>query len=42
MNTLDLDAVRQYVNENIQYFHDRKIASLKELTLNRLLQKNRV
>ena len=40
MNTLDLDAVRQYVNENIQYFHDRKIASLKELTLNRLLQKN--
>ncbi len=40
MNALDLDAVRQYVNENIQHFHDRKIASLKELTLNRLLQKN--
>ena len=40
MNTLDLDAVCQYVNDNVQYFHDRKIASLEGLTLNRLLQKN--
>ena len=40
MNSLDLDAVCQYVNDNIQYFHDRKITSLEDLTLNRLLQKN--
>ncbi len=40
MNSLDLDAVCQYVNDNVQYFHDRKITSLEELTLNRLLQKN--
>jgi hypothetical protein len=40
MNSLDLDAVCQYVNDNIQYFHDRKIASLGGLTLDRLLKKN--
>jgi len=40
MNALDLDAVCQYVNDNIQFFHGRKIASLKDLTLDRLLKKN--
>lgn len=40
MNLLDLDKVCQYVNANIAYFHQRRIASLEQLSLNRLLKKN--
>jgi len=40
MRPLDLDEVCQYVNSNIVHFHQRRIASLEELTLNRLLKKN--
>lgn len=40
MNPLDLDEVREYVNENIVDFHDSKIKSLEELRLNKLLTKN--
>lgn len=40
MNLLDIDAVRIYVNENIEDFHQRKLASLERLTLSGLLRKN--
>ena len=40
MNALDLDLVNSYVNENIVDFHSRKIKSLEELRLERLLLKN--
>jgi hypothetical protein len=40
MRPLNLDAVRQYVNENIVDFHKRKIKSLEELKFDRLLTKN--
>ncbi len=40
MNQLDLNLVRQYVNENIVYFHQRRISSLEQLPLRRLLKKN--
>ncbi len=40
MNTIDLDSVRQYVNENIVDFHKRRIKSLEELKLSELLKKN--
>lgn len=40
MNALDLDLVNRYVNENIVDFHSRKIKSLEELRLERLLRKN--
>jgi len=40
MNPLDLGRVCQYVNANIEYFHQRRIVSLEQLTLNRLLKKN--
>ena len=40
MNTIDLDSVRQYVNENIVDFHKRRIKSLEELKLKKLLKKN--
>jgi hypothetical protein len=40
MNTIDLDNVRQYVNENIVDFHKRRIKSLEDLTLGNLLKKN--
>jgi len=40
MNPLDIDQVCQYVNANIIFFHQRRIASLEKLTLNRLLKKN--
>lgn len=39
MNPLDLDRVRQFVNENIVDFHQSRIASLKRLTLDGLLRK---
>jgi hypothetical protein len=40
MNPLNLDAVQTYVNENIVDFHQRKIKSLEELRLEKLLNKN--
>lgn len=40
MNPLDLDLVRTYVNDNIDDFHRRRISSLEDLNLRKLLTKN--
>jgi hypothetical protein len=40
MNPLNLDEVREYVNEHIVDFHQRRIKSLEELSLQNLLKKN--
>lgn len=40
MNPLNLDEVQEYVNENIVGFHERRIKSLEELKLEKLLRKN--
>ncbi len=40
MNQLSLDEVRQYVNDNIVDFHQRRIGSLEDLRLEKLLHKN--
>lgn len=40
MEKLNLDDVQEYVNENIVDFHQRRIKSLEELTLSKLLKKN--
>lgn len=40
MEKLDLDEVRQHVNQHIIDFHQRKLASLEQLTLKKLLSKN--
>ncbi len=40
MNSLNLEDVKQYVNENIVDFHQRRLKSLEELQLNKLLTKN--
>ncbi len=40
MKTLNLADVRDYVNENIVDFHQRKLKSLEELKLEKLLTKN--
>ena len=40
MKPLHLDEVREYVNENIVDFHTRRIKSLEELNLRKLLTKN--
>lgn len=40
MNLLDLYQVKEYVNENIVYFHSSRTKSLEDLTLVRLLRKN--
>jgi len=40
MNPLDLGEVRDFVNANIEDFHQRRIGSLEQLTLKRLLTKN--
>jgi len=40
MNPLDLEEVKQYVNVHIVEFHQHRIASLEQLTIDRLLQKN--
>jgi len=40
MRPLDLGEVCEYANSNIVHFHQRRIASLEELALNRLLKKN--
>jgi len=39
VKTLDLDKVRQFVNENIVGFHQARITSLERLTLDGLLKK---
>ena len=40
MKPLNLPLVQKYVNENIVDFHDRRLGSLKNLKLAKLLQKN--
>jgi len=40
MKPLDLDQVCEYANSNMVHFHQRRIASLEKLALNRLLRKN--
>ena len=40
MNPLDLDAVQDYVAENVGTFHDARINSLQNLDLKDLLKKN--
>ena len=40
MESLDLKSVEQYVNENVVDFHERRIKSLKEIQLKKLLTKN--
>ncbi|MDO8634658.1 MAG: PmeII family type II restriction endonuclease [Dehalococcoidia bacterium] len=40
MRILNLDKVRDYVNENIVDFHNRRIRSLEEMKLGKLLTKN--
>jgi len=40
MHQLDLDEVREYINENIVDFHQRRIRSLEDLRLRELLKKN--
>jgi hypothetical protein len=40
MNPLNLEEVRQYVNENIDNFHNRRAQRLSDLTLSDLLEKN--
>lgn len=40
MKPLDLGQVREYANSNIVHFHQRRIASLEALALDRLLKKN--
>lgn len=40
MNPLNLDDVRVYVNNNVDDFHQRKLASLERLKLSNLLNKN--
>lgn len=40
MKILNLDDVRNYVNENIVDFHQRKLKSLEDLKLEKLLTKN--
>lgn len=40
MNPLDFEAVRNFVNNNIDDFHQRKLGSLERLSLSTLLRKN--
>jgi hypothetical protein len=40
MNPIDLREIESYVNENIVDFHERRLNSLKELEINKLLNKN--
>lgn len=40
MKPLNLDDVREYVNVNIEYFYQHQIASLEQLKLSHLLQRN--
>ena len=40
MKSLDLEAVEEYVNENIVDFHQRRVESLRKIQLRKLLTKN--
>ncbi len=40
MKAIDLDIVSRYVNENIVDFHQRRVKSLEDMSLNTLLKKN--
>jgi len=40
MNKLNVDDLNDFVNDNIIHFHNRRIKSLEELSLNKLLKKN--
>jgi hypothetical protein len=40
MKTINLNTVQQYVNKNIVDFHQRRLKSLEELRLEKLLKKN--
>lgn len=40
MKSLNLDDVREFLAENIVDFHERRLATLEGLSLNRLLAKN--
>ena len=40
MKTIDMQDVREYVNENIVYFHENRLANLKKIKLTNLLKKN--
>ena len=40
MNSLNLNDVKDYVNENVVDFHQRRLKSLEELNLEKLLTKN--
>jgi len=40
MKPLDLEEVNTFVNNNIVVFHERRLKSIQELTLNKLLKKN--
>lgn len=40
MNPLHLEKVRNYVNENVVFFHQHRIKTLEELKLDKLLNKN--
>ena len=40
MNVLDLGTVEHYVNENIDDFHRRRLATVENLALTQLLKKN--
>jgi hypothetical protein len=40
MNKINLESIRQYVNTNIVDFHERRIKSLEDLKLSKLLNKN--
>jgi len=39
-SSINLDEIRKYVNENIDNFHNRRLAIISELTLQRLTSKN--
>jgi len=39
-NSIDLEEVKNYVNENIDDFHERRLLIISELTLDRLTSKN--
>ncbi|MCD6327434.1 cytosolic protein, partial [bacterium] len=40
MKSLDLGMIRDYVNKNIEKFHNSRVSSLEQLRLSKLLQKN--
>ena len=40
MEPLDMKRVREYVNDNISIFHQRRANSIEQLKLKRLLSKN--